>query len=113
MLHRLHLLGRAGRFTWLHFLPLPCHWLASAKLGGRRRARDDPHGPQWHFMDHSADMRLPIPPLVRAEHPAMGDMCAQERSLEGLVDYQVTAEPSCGSTASPRTSLSVIDRQER
>jgi hypothetical protein len=25
-------------------------------------AMDDPHGPQWHFMDHSADMRLPIRP---------------------------------------------------
>jgi hypothetical protein len=25
-------------------------------------AEDDPHGPQWHFMDHSADMNLPIRP---------------------------------------------------
>jgi hypothetical protein len=25
-------------------------------------AEDDPHGRQWHFMDHSADMRLVIRP---------------------------------------------------
>jgi hypothetical protein len=25
-------------------------------------AHDDPYGPQWHFMDHSADMRLLIRP---------------------------------------------------
>ena len=31
-------------------------------------ANDDPYGPQWHFMDHSADMRLPSA-LVRAPHP--------------------------------------------
>ena len=25
-------------------------------------AQDNPYGPQWHFMDHSADMNLPIRP---------------------------------------------------
>jgi hypothetical protein len=25
-------------------------------------AQDNPYGPQWHFMDHSADMRLVIRP---------------------------------------------------
>jgi hypothetical protein len=25
-------------------------------------AKDNPHGPQWHFMDHDADMRLLIRP---------------------------------------------------
>ena len=35
---------------------------------------------------------LAYPPLVRAEHPAMDDVRTQGRSLEGLVDCQVTAE---------------------
>ena len=25
-------------------------------------AKDDPYGPQWHFMDQSANMNLPIRP---------------------------------------------------
>ena len=32
-------------------------------------AKDDPHGPQWHLMDHSADMRLPIRPWCVPHSP--------------------------------------------
>jgi hypothetical protein len=31
-----------------------------AALALSARAQDNRYGPQWHFMDHSADMRLPI-----------------------------------------------------
>ena len=33
-----------------------------AALALQASAQDHPYGPQWHFMDHSADMRLPIRP---------------------------------------------------
>jgi hypothetical protein len=32
-------------------------------------AQDNPYGPQWHFMDHSADMRLPIRPWCVPQTP--------------------------------------------
>jgi hypothetical protein len=48
-----------------------------AALAFQANAKDDPHGPQWHFMDHGADMHFGYPPLVRAPHPAMGDVCTQ------------------------------------
>jgi hypothetical protein len=33
-----------------------------AALASQASAKDNPRGPQWHFMDSSADMRLPIHP---------------------------------------------------
>src|SRR5580704_4897177 len=33
-----------------------------AALALQASAKDDPHGPQWHFMDHGADMHLAIRP---------------------------------------------------
>jgi hypothetical protein len=33
-----------------------------AALASQASAKDNPRGPQWHFTDNSADMRLPIHP---------------------------------------------------
>jgi hypothetical protein len=41
--------------------------------------KDNPRGPQWHFMDTSADMNLPIRPWCVPNHPAMGDMLTRGR----------------------------------
>jgi hypothetical protein len=38
---------------------LALHACAQPLLAG---AHDDPYGPQWHSMDRTADMRLPIRP---------------------------------------------------
>ena len=33
-----------------------------AAMAIQASAKDDPRGPQWHFMDHAADMRLAMHP---------------------------------------------------
>lgn len=33
-----------------------------AAFVSQANAKDDPRGPQWHFMDRSADMRLAVRP---------------------------------------------------
>jgi hypothetical protein len=33
-----------------------------AALALQASAKDDPRGPQWHFLDHSADMTMAIRP---------------------------------------------------
>lgn len=48
-----------------------------AALALQASAKDDPYGPQWHFMDHSADMRLAIRPWC-VPHTAQWATCAHK-----------------------------------
>ena len=44
---------------------------------------DDPRGPQWHFMDHSADMRLPIRPWCVPHTPQWATCAHKAESWKG------------------------------
>jgi hypothetical protein len=40
-----------------------------AALVSQASAKDNPHGPQWHFMDKSADMKMAIHPWCVPKTP--------------------------------------------
>jgi hypothetical protein len=42
-------------------------------------AKDNPYGPQWHFMDHDADMRLPIRPWCIPRTPQWATLFTCDR----------------------------------
>jgi hypothetical protein len=48
-----------------------------AALAFQANAKDDPHGPQWHFMDHGADMHLAIRPWC-VPHTPQWATCAHK-----------------------------------
>ena len=56
--------------------------LAAAVLAAlplQASAQDDPYGPQWHFMDHSADMRMVIRPWCVPRTPQWAT-CSRENT---------------------------------
>jgi hypothetical protein len=64
----------------------------SCSLGSSGERQGRPVRPAMAFHGPQRRHAPGYPPLVRAPHPAMGDVCTQGHSLEGLMDHQMMAE---------------------
>ena len=57
---------------------------ALAALAPPASAKDDPRGPQWHFMDTAADMRLAIHPWCVPNTPQWATCSHKGSDWKGL-----------------------------